>query len=180
MPLHKAPTSPAQRTGCLHHPSIASRSFTRQVKVPDTDTAKTEGLMTTITNAGSSLSGVQGWISSDLFWVYKSAILDDSFHNFDNDFPSSLGSNHMCLWVALLTLHPTQGAQNDPGPPYIIQDAACQLWIENFKMDLQTPSLTTDRRVIDRIADKLTQHIENTLIATSQPIHNKPWRCAHW
>jgi Reverse transcriptase (RNA-dependent DNA polymerase) len=69
---------------------------------------------------------------------------------------------------------------HDPRPPYIVQDEARDQWITNFKVNLPTPLLTTDRQAIEQMAGQLTHRIEQTSIATFQPQHNNPIRCARW
>jgi exonuclease III len=97
----------------------------------------------------------------DLIWTNEAAKLDNSFQGLQIDYTASLGSNHAGIWVTHHLATATTTTQDDPRPPYTIQDGAHADWMDRFKTNLLLPPLSTDKDSIDTEADRLSKRIES-------------------
>ncbi len=103
----------------------------------------------------------------DLIWVNKAAILDDTFQDLEIDFTALIGSDHAGLWLTHHLLQASNQASNqDWLPPYTIQDAAKDKWINKFKLDAHIPAPTTDPAEIEAESTCLSSYIEDISVTT--------------
>src|SRR6202789_405433 len=117
----------------------------------------------------------------DLIWINEAAIHDDTFQNMEIDFTASLGSDHAGLWLTHYTLQAIDHAPpHNWLPPYTIQDAAKEAWINKFRADAHLPAPTTDPAEIEAESIRLSSHIEDTSITIFEQRREYNPRSARW